>query len=161
MNRLIFTGKISKGAGKHKELGVPGKGKIHQAPEDWPELLFEGSLNIKINANGYPVEFSHLNIPLSTKSLDIVHFKPVFEIRQNEFELNLLRPTPEMKNKGDAQVWRAKILVEGNEENAWVLRRYGSGLADIIELVSDIKIREKYNLPEDKTWDCTLELYYD
>lgn len=43
---LAFEGSVSGGAGKHSEMLIPGRGALPGAPDDWPETLCPGSLNV-------------------------------------------------------------------------------------------------------------------
>ena len=40
---------------------MPGRDQISQAPADWPLILFKGSLNVRVEPNGYPALFSYLH----------------------------------------------------------------------------------------------------
>lgn len=136
MDELVFTGKVVNGIGKHSELVVPGKSAFQNAPDDWPAKLCPGSLNARIT--GYPPEFATRRLALSTKTLDIAGFLPAFTIPQAQMGNNKLIPIPAMPVRGTAQLWRALLDANGQSAKCWVLRRFGSGLADQLELVSDI-----------------------
>ncbi len=126
MNVIRFSGLIGDGVGRYVELHVPGRNEIPQAPPDWPITLQKGSLNVRINSDGYPSLFAELGLPNSVRSLDKNPFPPAFEIAQHEFGNNQLRPEPSMPHKGSAQVWRATLKSGEQHHACWVLRRYGS-----------------------------------
>ena len=143
---ISFSGTVIDGVGKHETLRVPGRSEISQAPPDWPEELCPGSLNLKVAPCGYPKNFEVLGLPHSTRSLDSGTLAPCFEIAQHEFGNNLIEPTVQMPERGTAQVWRAKLEYGPKEIDCWVLRRYGSGLADQIEILSSEHLRGTYGI---------------
>jgi CTP-dependent riboflavin kinase len=148
MEPIVFKGCIVKGVGRYVELHVPGRNEIRQAPSDWPEVLCKGSLNVRIAPDGYPPLFKETGLQDSTKSLDVKCYPCVFEIAQHEFGNNKLTPGPAMPKRGSAQVWRAVLTANGHNIECWVLRRYGSGLADQLELLSDKHLRTEYGLED-------------
>lgn len=148
MDNLYFIGTVISGCGKYSELEFPDKTKIEGASEDWPNSFFNGSLNIRINEDGYPKEFSQLEYPNNIKILDKIGFQPEFIIPGNLIKNNKLLPTPEYLNRGSAQVWKALLTNKHSEEAVccWVVRRFDSGLYRDIELVSHIHLRKKLKL---------------
>ena len=148
METIAFEGKITSGVGRHIELHVPGCEDLPQAPKDWPAVLCKGSLNIRIDPDGYPELFEEIGLPNSAKSLDKKPIECSFEIGQFEFGNNQLVPTDEMPQKGSAQVWRAILTTTEQRIACWVLRRYGSGLRDQLEIVSDAHLRTDYGLTD-------------
>jgi hypothetical protein len=159
MDKLTFVGEIIKGRGRHKELWIPGRADLVGAPADWPEQLHAGSVNVLIASNGYPQEFKARCIPLTVQSLDLAEFQPGFTIPQDQMQNNTLSAIPGAPNRGEAQVWRAHLLAGGNNIACWVLRRFGSGLMQELELVSGEGIRYAYKLPEEVRWPATVEVY--
>lgn len=143
MSELVFEGFITKGIGRHSELGVPGRSALPTAPADWPEVLCPGSLNVRIHK--YPEAFDDRGIKRATTALDAAQFIPEFEIPREMLANNRLGPKPRVPRGGDAQVWRAvlEVIETGEKLNCWVLRRFGSGLADQLELVSEEKLRDR------------------
>lgn len=154
MDEIIFIGDVVNGIGKHVELVVPGRNEISGAPADWPERLCPGSLNLLVSA--YPAEFAARRVSESTKSLDIVGFLPAFTIPRTAMKNNKLTPLRETPNRGAAQVWRATLDVNGQAYACWVLRRFGSGLDKVIELVSEMKLSDKLSLQREKNWPARL-----
>jgi len=148
MDNLYFMGKVISGCRKYSELEFPDKTKIEGASEDWPNGLFKGSLNVRINEDGYPKEFSQLGYQNNIKILDKIGFQPEFIIPGNLIKNNELLPTTEYINRGNAQVWKALLTNKHSKEYicCWVVRRFGSGLCRDIELVSDICLRKKLKL---------------
>jgi CTP-dependent riboflavin kinase len=148
MNSIVFKGVVTNGVGQHVELYVPGRDEISQAPSDWPTVLCKGSLNIQIAADGYPPIFKEWGLQDSAKSLDAKRFPCAFEVAQREFGNNKLVPNAEMLHRGSAQVWRAVLSANDQNIKCWVLRRYGSGLAKQLELLSDKHLRNEYGLQD-------------
>src|SRR4051794_12748725 len=128
MDKLTFTGNIIKARGGHAKLWIPGRNDLHERPPDWPEQLYAGSLNVLIAPDGYPQEMQARRIPVTVKSLDLGTFAPAFTIPQHLMRNNTLEPTPEMPQRGSAQVWRAVLSANGYNIQCWVLRRFDSGL---------------------------------
>jgi hypothetical protein len=156
MNTISFRGVICSGVGRHVELHVPGKDEIRQAPTDWPTTLKEGSLNVCIASDGYPGLFAALNLPNSVRSLDRRPFPAAFEIAQHEFGNNQLGPKLGMPERGSAQVWRAILTARGHDLRCWVLRRYGSGVGEQLELLSQDHMRTTYQLEDRQPVVVTL-----
>lgn len=146
MSDFSFRGTIADGIGKFVQLHVPGRAELANAPADWPDVLEKGSLNVKIASDGYPQKFVEGGLPNTTKSLDQRPCPAAFEIAQNQFGNNRLEATHQMPHRGSAQVWRAVLHTDAEVYPCWVLRRYGSGLHDQLELLSHEKIRDALNL---------------
>jgi hypothetical protein len=91
------------------------------------------------------------------QSLDLRPFPPAFEIAQHEFGNNMLKPLPNMLHRGSAQVWRAVLGTQSHEHRCWVLRRYGSGVAEQLELLSDVHMRSAFQLVTGQSVVVTLE----
>jgi hypothetical protein len=154
MDELIFIGNVVNGIGKHVELVVPGRDEISCAPADWPERLCPGSLNLLVSV--YPLQFAVRRIAETTKSLDISGFLPAFTIARAAMKNNKLTPLPDMPVRGAAQVWQAMLEANAQTHPCWVLRRFGSGLDKAIELVSEMKLRDKLSLPREKNWPAKV-----
>lgn len=154
MDELIFQGHVSKGVGHHNELGIPGRCQLGTAaPDDWPEKLHPGSLNVELPKGGVPQAFQQHGLPVAVESLDAGLFQPEFEIRQDQIAGNTIRPGPDRGPRGgDAQVWRA-FLYEGDRPigtpQCWVLRRFGSRVNQRLELVAGSRLRDIAELRDD------------
>lgn len=157
MITISFRGVITEGVGKYVELYVPGRNEISQAPHDWPVTLHKGSLNVRISLGGYPPLFATLGLTELIRSLDTKAFPGAFEIAQHEFGNNRLGPVPGMPHKGSAQAWRATLLVNGRNHRCWVLRRYGSGVGEQLELLSHIHMRSAFHLTNGQDVVVSLE----
>ena len=157
MEAIEFKGKVGSGVGKYVELHVPGRGELPQSPDDWPWVLCKGSLNIHVDPDGYPELFDEIGLPRTTRSLDQKPIACSFEIGQSEFGNNKLQPTETMPQRGAAQVWRAILIANEQKIACWVVRRYGSGLRDQLEVVSDLHLRTAYGLVDGQ--DAQLCLY--
>jgi len=148
MDVLTFRGYIGSGVGRYSEMTIPGRAALPDAPNDWPETLQSGSLNVKIASDGYPNELlSRCNGELVQK-LDSQVFCPTFEIPRNAIQNNKLKPEPDQPRRGDAQVWRAALLVPDRQVpfDCWVLRRFGSRVKEQLEIVSDKHLRTELGL---------------
>ncbi len=159
MAELKFSGKIVNGIGRHVELYVPGRSALPNAPEDWPDELRPGSLNLRVSE--FPDEFRARGLEPSTKSLDVAEFAPVFVVPQDTLGNNKLMPTKEMPNRGTAQIWRTALEVESEKLPCWVLRRFGSGLRDQLEVVSNLHLRAKLGLTKGHEWPATVTMFGD
>jgi len=112
--------------------------------------LQEGSLNVRITDDGCPPEFQKLGTKRGTKRLDEKTFSPEFVIPKDLIRNNKLGPTPENPDGGDAQVWSAKLVVDGTGAtvNCWVVRRMGSALYRDLEIVSERHLRTDLNIED-------------
>ena len=141
MDAIDFGGEICSGIGKHRELGVPGRDAIADAPSDWPRTLCPGSLNVRVRQ--YPAAFDSRALSHTVRELDICGFRPEFTIPQAELRNNKLQPSADAPKRGIAQVWRARLtsLATGSTVDCWLLRRIGSTVGEQLELVSNHKLR--------------------
>ena len=153
----MFNGVVARGIGKHADLHVPGRHHISQAPAEWPLILFKGSLNVRILPNGYPASFADRGLPNKVSALDQNCFPCCFEIRYDQFGNNQLTPTAAYRRRGSAQVWRAFLDVNNHRITCWALRRYGSTLVDVLELVSDKGLRATYGLDDNQAATVVLQ----
>ncbi len=161
MKSLIFQGKVKKGVGDHAKLKIPGRNSLKNAPPDWPETLCPGSLNIRID--GYPSEFKHLSPTEKVKNLDSKYFRPAFTIPQNQILNNSILPSTETPENGTAQIWRAILQIQTNEnstnQDVWVFRRIGSKISSQLELVSNLHLRQALSLSDGM--QVIVKLQYD
>ena len=141
-DRLEFHGVITAGIGKHSELGVPGRSALISVSPDWPDRLYPGSLNVRVET--YPKALVQHGLADRIAELDRGLFRPAFQIARDLFRNNHLRPRPGVPNGGDAQVWRARIEVVGSELtlDCWALRRFGSRVGEQLEFVAADKLRD-------------------
>jgi hypothetical protein len=121
MEKLAFAGSVVNGQGDHNKLLVPGRSSLPDAPEDWPQTLQPGSLNVKIGA--YPLAWRERGLAASVKELDTGVFPPEFLIAQDQMQNNQLTPTRSKPRRGIGQVWRATLSANGGCLDRWVLRR--------------------------------------
>lgn len=137
---LVFGGIVSPGVGRHSTLLVPGRSVLPQAPADWPEVLYPGSLNVLVDR--YPAELRGHGLANHVVELDSGRFAPEFEILRAQFRNNLLSPRPGVPRGGDAQVWRARLSVEsvGLAISCWALRRFGSAVGEQLEFVAERRL---------------------
>ena len=141
LDELVFHGVVRTGVQSHATLFVPGRSALQRAPNDWPEKLYPGSLNVRID--GYPSGLDKHGLPSRIVALDTGRFGPEFEILRDEFGDNKLLPRSDAPRGGDAQVWRARLQShEVQSVNCWVLRRFGSRVGEQLEFVSDQRLRD-------------------
>jgi hypothetical protein len=157
MAELAFIGNVVNGIGRHAELFVPGRDGLKDAPADWPETLHPGSLNIRVAT--YSEAFADRGLPHATTALDRAGFEPAFFISGTLMGNNRLTSTAAMPERGTAQVWRAALKAGQREVPCWVLRRFGSGLKDQIELVSAIALRAELGLSREREWPATVTVF--
>lgn len=146
MKEIIFKGKIRDGRGNFSKMKIPGRSSLPIAPNDWPEVICPGSLNVKVME--YPEELESLGPGNHIQKLDNGLFQPAFVIPHDRIIGNTIRPILHAPENGNAQVWRAKLAVAqtGIQFPCWVLRRIGSGVAKQLEIVSEDHLRSKYGL---------------
>lgn len=147
---LTFTGCIVSGKGRHSEMIIPGRPALSSAPDDWPEILYPGSLNVRIDDRfGLPKTLAKCAGEFIQK-LDAGMFRPAFEIRFDAIRNNGLKPTPNQPRRGDAQVWRASLYLPPRQLriDCWVLRRFWSDIKKQLEIVSDKNLRTDFRLAD-------------
>ena len=142
MDALVFSGMVAHGIGCHTDLMVPGRDLLAQVDDDWPSLLYPGSLNIRVT--GFPPALKERGLGEDVEALDSGLFAPSFEILRDQFGNNKLRASRGMARRGDAQVWRARIdAVQGPVLGCWALRRFGSRVGNQLELVASRRLRDE------------------
>lgn len=158
MDELTFRGVIAAGIGKYSELTIPGCRELPNAPEDWPEALHPGSLNVKIRQDGFPELLLIRCSGDRIQRLDSKIFEPEFVIPGSQIKQNRLKPTLELPCRGDAQIWPAIVrkACNGDGFRCWLVRRLGSGLRDQLELVSDRHLRSAYSLIDGTAVEVTI-----
>lgn len=148
---LIFCGSITCGAGKHSEMTIPGQTHLPNAPEDWPEKLCPGSLNVLVDK--YPDGFSApVGRTLGSYQLDDGAFQPAFIIPGNDISENKLMHDGKPSS---AQVWRAQLYVTDRHVtiHCWVVRRFGSNVGrgqsgNVLEIVAEAHLRNTHSLKD-------------
>jgi hypothetical protein len=143
MDEIKFDGVVTAGIGKYSKLVIPGRSELLNCPADWPDTMHPGSLNVRVTH--YPDEFSKWGFDNNVRQLDTAHFRATFEIPRDQILNNMLFPSRDMPRGGDAQVWRANLsALDGSVGvSCWVLRRFGSGLRDQLEIVAGEYLRAK------------------
>lgn len=141
-DELVFIGCVASGIGCHSSLDIPGREGITGEHNDWPLRLYPGSLNIMVS--GYPAQLAGMGLKSEVAVLDQGLFVPAFVIPGTALSNNKLRPRQLEPKRGDAQVWRAFISKYGHAVfvKCWALRRFGSGVGEQLELVSDERLRD-------------------
>lgn len=129
-----------------QKMVVPGRGELFVAPEDWPDRLVPGTLNIEID--DFPKDLDGIGEGDGLKKLDKGKFRAALIIPQRKIAGNTIKPTQDQPTRGFAQVWRAElhVLATGQATQCWMLRRIGSSIAQQIELVADQNLRKALNL---------------
>lgn len=162
METLVFEGRTAGGADRFAaELRVPGSNELQFEIPGWPVRLFPGTLNIKINAGGFPPKFLTRFGSPSIKRLDSRLFKPIVELPAHLIANNTLPPAKERPDRGNAQIWRATLFVVGSQAktDCWVLRRIGSGYDNVLECVSAQPLREVLGAPKPLEVPIQLHLF--
>lgn len=139
---LIFNCVVADGMGMYSELDFPS----HPM---WPEKMQAGSLNARINSDGFPKSLDKMGKSgYGVQKLDNKKFSSLFNIAQQDIGNNSLGPTPQEPERGIAQVWKCSVSVDNShvEFDAWMVRRIGSAYMDVIELMSDKHLRDSYGL---------------
>ncbi|MGB9153234.1 MAG: DUF120 domain-containing protein [Alphaproteobacteria bacterium] len=156
MDRLVFNCEISSGMGMYSELAFPTHAQIQGLPKDWSDNMFRGSLNAAVI--DYPVELSALGEGFRVQKLDNKKFTPAVVIPQTAIGNNSLGPRGNDTERGTGQAWRAQINVTktGEKADVWAVRRIGSAYNDIIELMSDMKLRDHLRLKDGDKIELTL-----
>jgi CTP-dependent riboflavin kinase len=147
---LVLTGSIVSGKGHHSKITIPGRSSLPRAPDDWPETLHPGSLNVRIDDRfGLPKPLAKCPGEFIDK-LDSRMFRPAFEIPFDSIRNNDLKPTPKKPRRGDAQVWRASLFLVPRQLRieCWVLRRFWSSIKKQLEIVSDKHRRKEFQLAD-------------
>jgi len=146
---LRFQGAICSGVGKHSEMLMPGRSALSNAPDDWPEKLCPGSLNVLIQV--YPEGFGEpRGRSGGVYQLDTGSFQPALTIPGSLISANKLIHNGQ---PAAAQVWRSVLETNGGSPNirCWVLRRFGSSVGsgkpgNVLEIVSDQHLRDTYGI---------------
>lgn len=155
-DELIFEGYVRSGQGGFSKMVIPGKTDESYFPEDWPAELALGSLNVRIT--GYPAEFQQRGWGTSVALLDSRLFQPAFVLPGRAILNNSIPAHPSDTRTGDAQVWRASFERQDVAHPCWVLRRLGSGYRDVLELVSEVRIRDRFGLDVSRTWPARVRM---
>lgn len=156
---LQFTGKVRPGCDKFaRELTLPRRNELPVPIQDWPEVPCQGTLNIQIDAGGFPSEFLRRFSSANVQHFDSRRFAPEAELPWNAIGGNTLPPIPGKPDRGNAQVWRATLSGREHrmEQLCWVLRRIGSGLKQDLELVAGINLRAALELSNGSAVDVYM-----
>ena len=171
---LEFKVMVANGFGSFSRLIFPGKTQlINEAPKDtsenftptdeWPEKLCQGSLNCKVTE--FPDNFQEaVGDGQGIGAFDNGLYTPAFSIPHDMIGGNQFGPTSENPRKGIGQVWDCTVTkhhsTADNQFSAWHLRRVvgnTSGYLDVIELVSDRRLREAHAL--ETGMEMTLKMH--
>ena len=139
---LRFKAVVQDGLGRYSRLEFPGKASLlklnKSGCKDWPEQLCRGSLNCGIT--DFPAHFNRVaGKGDGLQKLDKGTFTPEFGIPGDMIKGNQL---------GVANVWKCVVTNDNTREHfdAWHVRRVGASYHDIMELMSDKKMRDAYGL---------------
>ncbi len=149
MEFLKFEGVYAEGSGYFSvKIQIPGHCDFTKPIEGWPAVMHEGTMNVKINSDGFPQELISRFGSKSVKHFDSRRFKPEAEIPAQAIGGNTLRPTEACPDEGNGQVWSATIieLKSQNSKDCWVFRRIGSGYGEVLELVAEESISSALSL---------------
>jgi len=165
--QLEIKGIIMSGDGLQASQPLPGKDSLPHAPSDWPKALCSGSLNIELTEDRLSPEFRRLGPGYCLLKLDNYMIKPAFILSGKLLPISKPNAEGKVIRRLDALLWRAKVRVEKNGVvfPCWVFRRHGL-LRTLMEVVSDVNLRETYDLKDGdrlvlvmqgETWDVTPE----
>ena len=149
MRTLEFIGTVRSNNGKFsREMVLPGRHELIVAPDDWPDRLVPGTLNIEID--DFPEGLDDVGEGDGLKKLDKGTFRAALIIPQRKITGNTIKPMPDEPTRGFAQVWRANLeaIASGQASKCWMLRRIGSNIVSQIELVADQHLRSALNLSD-------------
>jgi len=149
---LVFKGEIASGMGCYSDMTFPPKSGIKNAPDALPAEFHPGSLNINIASNGFPKGIRDI------QDLDRGILKSSFTIAHDAIGNNMLRPTSNAPNRGTMHFWPATIQLDESRKifDAWAARRIGSAYYNVVEVMSDIKLRDKHSLTDGMAVTLTL-----
>lgn len=149
MRTLEFIGTVRSNKGKFsQEMVIPGRDQLIVVPEDWPNRLEQGTLNIEID--DFPNDFDGIGEGDGLQKLDKGKFRAALIIPQRKIAGNTIKPTPDHPVRGFAQVWRANlhVLATGQTTKCWMFRIIESKIESQIELVADQHLRKALNLDD-------------
>jgi hypothetical protein len=149
MRKLEFIGTVrAKNTGFTHEMQIPGRDALYLRPDDWPERLAPGTLNIEIRE--FPKTFDEIGTDDGLKKLDEGKFKAALAIPQRLIGGNTVESTRDQPTKGFAQVWQADlhVIATGQEATCWMLRIIGSEDTAEIELVDHEDLRSRLRLAD-------------
>lgn len=147
MRTLEFFGTVRGDKGTFsQEMVIPGRDDLIVVPEDWPDRLVPGTLNIEID--DFPKDFDGIGEGDGLQKLDKGKFRAALIIPQRKIAGNTIKPTPDHPVRGFAQVWRADlhVLATGQTTKCWMFRIIESNIVSQIELVADQHLRTLLNL---------------
>jgi hypothetical protein len=154
MNSLTFKGQIASGGGSFSKMVIPGRDSLKEFPANWPLAFASGSLNVQITPDGMPTELKALGGGHGLQRLEAGRFPPCLQIKHSQIKNNRLskhRPINAPPQFGDAQVWTAELIVNSVAPTpilCWVMRRIGASYKDILEIISDVNLKEKHRLTD-------------
>jgi hypothetical protein len=160
IDTLRFVGRVRDGAGQYSILELPGQTKIGGRVRDWPDQLQAGSLNVQVDAHGFPSRFVEAFGSTSIWNLDTRRFRPEAELDWDDIANNTLRPTRDQPDRGRPQVWRAHLtkIDSGDTVQCWVVRRrYSRMRRDTFECVAGVRLRDALSLENGDQVELIIE----
>ncbi len=140
---LKFRGVYAEGHNAFSKLiQIPGHCDFTRAIPGWPAVMHPGTMNVRINPDGFPQELISRFGSKSVRHFDSRLFKPIAEIPAQAIGGNTLLPNEECPDRGNGQVWSATIIELRSQDSigCWLFRRIGSGYEDVLELVAEKSI---------------------
>ena len=153
---MIIEGYIKKG---HHNFGrkykVPGRDLVLNPPHLWPSTFEPGTVNFRINddfrllGSDNSITYANDEIPdhLHCLATPAAVFPPA--VFQQGF------------HDDSTFVWRARLRVRGQDKflDCWILRRKNATYKRQLELISDVRIRQHFDiLDEDQKYGASLEI---
>ena len=143
---IDFDCAVGDGIGRYSDLEFPTKEECTDLPAGWPDHMQPGSLNANILR--MPINLDVLGPGYGVQKLDNRRLIPACVIPFDQIRKNLLVPSNDNPERGNAQIWECKVTVAKTSKifNAWAVRRSGSAYSNVIEIMSDRHLRKAYDL---------------
>jgi CTP-dependent riboflavin kinase len=157
---MRFVGRVKDGIGQYSIMMLPGEASIQGLIRDWPEQPQPGSLNVRVDPNGFPARFLKEFGDPSIWNLDTRRFRPEAELSYDVIPNNTLVPRPGQPDRGRPQIWRAYLtkIESGESIQCWVLRRMHSKVRkDTLECVAGSRLRDALRLENDDQVELIVE----
>jgi len=159
MRKLEFIGTVQTGRCRFAhEMVIPGRDSLFLKPDDWPRQLAPGTLNIKVNDDGFPPGFNEIGKGEGLTKFDEGNFGQALLISPWKIAGNTIKHDDENPTRGMGEIWRAElqVIVTGQATNCWMFRRIGSEITSEIELITEENLRTRLNLSDGTAVKVTI-----
>lgn len=151
MRKLEFIGTVQTGRYRFAhEMVIPGRDSLFLKPDDWPRQLAPGTLNIKISDDGFPAGFDEIGTGEGLTRLDEGNFGRALLISPWKIAGNTIKHDDDHLTRGMGEIWRAElqVIATGQATKCWMVRRIGSDITSVIELVAEENLRTRLTLSD-------------